>query len=595
MSSHRSPIYAQRLSRSLGLLILVLCLLLTTHVDAQPFDSSIPATTKPALTSEVDKLFADWNKRDTPGCALAVVKDGRIIYKRGYGLANLEYGIRNRPSTVFHVASVSKQFTAFAIHLLAQEGKLSLDDDVRKYLPELHDFGKTITIRHLIHHTSGLRDQWSLLMLGGWRIEDVITEQDILRLVWRQKELNFPPGEEELYSNTGYTLLALIVKRVSGKSFPEFTQERIFKPLGMQHTHFHDKYGFLVKNRAYSYSPLEGGKYEYVALSYSNVGATSLFTTVEDLARWDENFYSGRIGGKPALAEMQKKGKLNNGKEIAYASALFLGEYRGLKTVEHSGGDAGYRADLLRFPDQHFSVILLSNAANFNPVGLSQRVADIYLKEKMKPAPSDPAASPSATKRSEIKIDPKLLDSYIGDYELMPGFLLTFTRENNQLMVQPSGQQKIPIFPSSETDFFLKVVDAQLTFVKPREGGDVQTVILHQGGRDTPAKRIKRIPLTEDQLKEYTGDFYSEELNALYRITLREGKLFMNYPRGEVEMTSTLPDTFAADFPIGTLRFLRSAEKVCNGFTLSQGRVRNLRFVKAEVLPVGRGSTGVSQ
>src|SRR5262245_32446755 len=195
----------------------------------------------------VDKLFAAWNKPTAPGCAVGVLRDGQRLYSQGYGMADLEHGARITPTTVFHIASVSKQFTAFAIYLLAQEGKLALDDDVRKYLPELHDFGKTITIRHLIHHTSGLRDQWNLLAMAGWRLDDVITEKDILRLVWRQRELNFAPGDKQLYSNTGYTLLGVIVKRVSGQSLREYTQEHIFKPLGMQHTHFHDEYGELVQ------------------------------------------------------------------------------------------------------------------------------------------------------------------------------------------------------------------------------------------------------------------------------------------------------------------------------------------------------------
>jgi CubicO group peptidase (beta-lactamase class C family) len=292
--------------------------------------SNLPAP-PPRVKEQVDQLFTKWDKVETPGAAIAIIKDGKIIYSRGYGMANLEYDIPNTPATVFHIASVSKQFTAFAIYLLERENKLSLDDDVRRYLPELHDFGKAITIRQLLHHTSGLRDQWNLLALAGWRLEDVITQQDVLGLIWRQKELNFAPGEQMLYSNTGYTLLGLIVERVSGTSLSKFTQERIFQPLGMTHTHFQDDYGSLVKNRAYSYYTQEGG-YKYIALSYSTVGPTSLFTTVEDLARWDQNFYDGRVGGEMVLDKMQAKGQLNNGRDINYASGLVIDEYRGLSS-----------------------------------------------------------------------------------------------------------------------------------------------------------------------------------------------------------------------------------------------------------------------
>jgi CubicO group peptidase (beta-lactamase class C family) len=241
----------------------------------------------------VDKVFAEWDSTVSPGCALSVIKDGKIIYKRGYGMADLDHDIPISPETVFHVASISKQFTAAAILLLAQEGKLSLDDDVRKYVPELPDFGALITIRQLIHHTSGLRDQWSLLGLAGWRYSlDLITDDDVLDVMSRQKELNFLPGEKHVYCNTGYTLLAQIVKRVSGQSFREFTTSRIFKPLDMKSTHFRDDHAEIVKHIAYGYVNGEGGNsYRLSVTNFDTVGATSLLTTVEDLAQWDENFY----------------------------------------------------------------------------------------------------------------------------------------------------------------------------------------------------------------------------------------------------------------------------------------------------------------
>src|SRR5215470_16918957 len=272
--------------RRLGVLLAVL----SASGGLEALENQAASKPLPA-TGDIEKAnatFAAWDKPASPGCALGVLKDGQLLYSHGYGLADVEHSVSITPTTVFHIASISKQFTAFAIYILANEGKLSIDDDVRKYLPELHDFHRVITIRHLLNHTSGLRDQWNLLMLAGWRLTDEITEQDILNMVWRQRELNFPPGEDEVYSNTGYTLLALIVERVSGRSLREFTQERIFEPLGMLHTHFQDHYGTLVQNRAYSYERQPDGGYQYVTLSYSTVVPSSLFTTLEDLARWDE-------------------------------------------------------------------------------------------------------------------------------------------------------------------------------------------------------------------------------------------------------------------------------------------------------------------
>jgi len=339
---------------------------------------------------KVDQLLALVDRPDSPGAAVAVIQDGKTIYKKGFGSAQLEYGIPITPSTIFHVASVSKQFTAFAVAVLADQGKLSLDDDVRKHIPEVPDFGKTITLRHLIYHTSGLRDQWHLLYLAGWQPDDVMTLEHILTIVRNQKELNFDPGEERAYCNTGYTLLAETVARVTGQSFREWTQANIFEPLKMNNTHFHDDHEHLVPNRAYSYFPHAEASsgFRKGVLNFANVGATSLFTTVEDLAKWSNNFDTAHVGGLSVIKTMLESGGLNDdGQEwstpAAYAFGLFLGEYRGLTNISHSGGDAGFRSMLNRFPEQHFAVVILSNFANFEPFDVSFAVAELYLEAEM--------------------------------------------------------------------------------------------------------------------------------------------------------------------------------------------------------------------
>jgi len=338
---------------------------------------------------KIDQLLALVDRPDSPGAAVAVIQDGKTIYKKGFGSAQLEYEIPITPSTIFHVASVSKQFTAFAVAMLADQGKLSLDDDVRKHIPEVPDFGKTITLRHLIHHTSGLRDQWGLLRLAGVRWDDVMTLEHILTMVRNQKELNFDPGEERAYCNTGYTLLAETVARVTGQSFREWTQANIFEPLKMNNTHFHDDHEMLVPNRAYSYYPRAEASlgFRKAVLSYANVGATSLFTTVEDLAKWSNNFDTAHVGGPSVIKTMLESGGLNDdGQEWsnpAYAFGLYLDEYRGLTAIAHSGGDAGFRSFLVRFPEQHFAVVILSNFANFEPFDVSFAVAELYLEAEM--------------------------------------------------------------------------------------------------------------------------------------------------------------------------------------------------------------------
>lgn len=540
--------------------------------------------TAPAFADDkkIDALFSAWNKPDSPGAVLAVIKDGKVVRRGAYGMADIERAAPNKASTTFHVASVSKQFTAFAVYLLAQDGKLGLDDDIRKYLPEMHDFGHTITIGQLIHHTSGLRDQWNLLALAGWRLEDVITESDVLRVVSGQKKLNFTPGREHLYCNTGYTLLGIIVKRVSGKSLPAFTKERMFDPLGMKNTHFHDDYQMLVNGRASSYEKSPDGRWQYIALSYSNVGATSLFTTVDDLALWDQNFYDGKVGGMALLAQMQTRGKLASGREIDYAGGLGIGKYRGLDAVEHSGGDAGFRSNIIRFPKERLSVVILSNAGDMRPTRLSRAVADAYLGTAAEPLP----VASAKPEHKEIKLDPARLDAFVGNFALNPSFVISFTKENGQLMTQATGQPKFPVFASGERSFFLKVVDAQFTFDAPGADGVVMSGTLHQNGKNQPAKRVKAIVLSQDELAARTGTFYSEELNVIYKISQKDGGLVLHHPRGDMPLNLASATAFSAPFPIGNVEYSCDAARGCNSFSVSNGRVRNLVFSKVAITPV---------
>lgn len=372
---------------------------------------------------QVDQIMSLLTTPDKPGATIVVAKGDQLLLNKGYGSANTEYNIPNGPKTVFHIASVSKQFTAFSIAMLADQGKLSVDDDVRKYIPELPDFGQKITIRQLIHHTSGLRDQWNLLALAGWRLDDVITKNQVLRIMSKQKDLNFKPGDEFSYCNTGYTLAAEIVSRISGKSFDEWTQENIFKPLGMTNTLFYEDHDRIVKNRAYSYNDF-GGELKKSVLSYSTAGATSLFTTAEDLVKWSNNFRTMKVGNPKIMALMEERGILNKGDTTGYAFGQDLGKHRGLKTAAHGGADAGYRSFLLRFPDQQYTIVVLSNIGSFNTGRVAYQLADIYLKDLLKDEEkkTTPASTPQ---KDEVKVSSELLKLYSGQYELRPGFVVT--------------------------------------------------------------------------------------------------------------------------------------------------------------------------
>jgi len=359
-------------------------------------------------TREVDKLFAPWDKTTSPGAALAIIKDGKIIYKRGYGMAKLEDDLVMTPSKIFDIGSVSKQFTAACVALLALEGKLSLEDDVRQYIPELPVYGRPITLRHLLHHTSGLRDYNTLLSLAGFRPDsDCPTVEEALEIICRQKGLNHPPGEEYSYTNTGYFLLGQIVERVSGKSLNQFAQERIFQPLGMKNTFFQDNHHQIIKNRASGYAP-EGENFRLEMSNWDEVGDGNVYTTVEDLYLWDQAFYNYKLG-RELMDMLHTQGKLNNGQTIDYAFGLVIGTYRGLRTVSHSGSWAGFRASLIRFPEEKFSIICLSNLSTFNPAAISYKIADIYLADKFKEKIKKGNASgnqglPSFRKRAQGKM-----------------------------------------------------------------------------------------------------------------------------------------------------------------------------------------------
>ena len=346
------------------------------------------------IISAVDAIFAPWDETGSPGCALGVVEDGEFIYERGYGFANLDWDIPSATDTVFYVGSVSKQFTAAVIALLAEEGTVDLDENIREYFPEIRRYAQPITVRHLVHHTSGLRDIYTLMSLAGIRLEDVFTDEQAIELIAAQRETNFEPGSEYLYSNSGYFLLAQLVERASGKTLREFAEERIFAPLGMEDTHFHDRPSHIVDRRAISYQDSDVDFHNYIATghrefqvsylgNFDKVGAGGLYTTVRDLLLWDRNFYSGDVGGRPFLDLIHTRGALNDGSQLTYAFGLTVDEYRGLKTVSHGGSMMGFKAAYLQFPEQRFSVITTCNLGSINPMPLSQQVADVYLEDQL--------------------------------------------------------------------------------------------------------------------------------------------------------------------------------------------------------------------
>ena len=530
---------------------------------------------------QIDQLFTSWNTIESPGAAVAVEKDGKVIYKKGFGSAELEYNIPITPQTVFHIASVSKQFTCFAVLLLEKQGKLSIYDDIRKYIPEVPDFGKVITLNHLMHHISGLRDQWELLAMAGWRLDDIITKDQIIRIVSRQKELNFNPGDEYMYCNTGFTLLAEVVARISGQPFPEFTRINIFEPLKMTNTLFYDDCEKIVRNRAYSFYADSTG-YKKSILSYSNAGATSLFTTAEDLCKWSRNFENPVVGGKDIIDRMNLRGVLNKGDTITYAMGQDISRYKGLKIISHGGADAGYRSYLVRFPDQKFSVNVLSNLASFDPGGMSFKIADIYLKDKevMSGPKKEETGNQSPAEASEVKVDHNVLVSYCGQYEWQPGIFVTVSLENDILFVSAPELPKTAMVAVSATEFDVKPVSARVTFVP--ESGKVTRMQVKMNGGEVIAMKLPDFDPAKINLSEYTGSFYSEELSTSYTMVVTSGKLIARHFRtGDIILTLTKPDNFTGNqWYFRNVVFTRDSNGKITGCKVSGGRAMNLKFVK---------------
>jgi CubicO group peptidase (beta-lactamase class C family) len=332
----------------------------------------------PHITERIDSLFSQWDKTTSPGCAIGVVSDDSLIFSKGYGMANLEYGIPITPQTIFHIASVSKQFTAYSILLLERQGKLSLEDDIHKYLDWFPDLKEKITIRNLLNHTSGIRDQWELLAIAGTRLDDVITQDQIIKILAKQQALNFRPGTDWSYSNSGFTLLAEIVRSVSGQTLRQFADSAIFKPLGMTHTHFHDDYTEIVPNRSYSYFTSKKDRFTNAVLSYSNVGATSLFTNIQDMSKWIMNFYDPAVGDRKEIRELTQPALVNGEKVRNYAKGIVADSIYGQLRYQHGGGDAGYRIFISVFPAQRMGFIVFSNLGDVD----AQRKNEQYLVDE---------------------------------------------------------------------------------------------------------------------------------------------------------------------------------------------------------------------
>jgi len=539
-----------------------------------------------SLIKKIDAIFSPWAKNNSPGCAIGIVRNGKPLYLQGYGMTNLEYSIPNTSKTIFHIASESKKFTAFAILLLEQQGKLKIDDNISQYLPYVPDFGEKITIKNLIQHTSGIRDLWELFLIAGWRLDDIITQQQIINMVKLQKELNFKPGEEYMYCNTGYILLAEIVKEVSGKTLRNFTQEYIFNPLKMFHTHFHDDVEMIVPNRAYSYYfDDSSNKFKKSLLNYDAVGPTSLFTTVEDMIKWNRNMDTGEVGGKELIEQLHEKTVLNNGKEISYAFGISIMNYRGIKLVGHGGRDAGFRMYIGRYPEIDILIVVFCNLATMSAHRLVQKIMDTIIEEKIVSLHEEPRleGDKSNEKNSKMLFQGKIKDwkeEIDGLFEILPWEIVQLHFEDNSInfaefehLTNKSQfvQKESLIFEDRNGDKIEIIIDEQKKF---------KGLIGYFGGEKISLKKIDAKILTETEKTEYMGNYFSDELQIQYQIKMKKDeKLVVSHHRiKEFELIPLQKDSFCGLFC--HFSFIRNEEKVITGFQVTNGGFRNLKFIK---------------
>lgn len=520
------------------------------------------------VAAKVDRVFERWSRSDTPGCAVGVAVNGQPVLIRAYGMANLEYGLRIRPDTIFESGSVAKQFTAAAIALLVQDGKLSLDDPVRKHIPELPNFGTPILIRHFLNHTSGLRSQWPLLSLAGRPPGLAVHSNDeIIELVGRMKELNFKPGDEFLYNNTGYTLLGVVVQRVSGKSLAEFSRERLFAPLGMTRTQWRDDFTKIVLDRATAYRQERDGTFR-TYMPFTNVhGNGGLLTTVGDLLIWNANLDAPRLGGQALVEQLQTRGRLNDGFENEYSQGLVVTSYKGLREVSHGGSTAGYQTFLARFPDERLSIAVLSNVTSSGPARLAHEVADLFLAGKLKePAKPAPAAVPAEALRKFVGVYREPLT----DAAMRVGL----DKEGKALLI--AGQAVVAV---SENTFVSADGGRQAVF--EAGSGSVPLRMRESDGRSKPRLWEAMPPFAPkpEELTAFAGTYYSDEIDTTYDLFVEGGALKVRFrPAMRFTLAPVYEDAFEGDGNV--LRFTRDPAGGITGFLVYAGRVRHLRFTK---------------
>lgn len=546
------------------------------------------------IENQVDNIFRKWDKTNSPGCALIIVKDEEIVYERGYGMANLEHGVPISPDSVFDIGSTSKQFTSACVLMLSRRNKLHLDDDIRKFIYEMPDYGMAISIRHLVHHTSGLRDYLELMPMAGMPYSNDYQEEEIVGLIARQRELNFKPGDEHLYCNSGYFLLSEIVQRVSGRSLREFADENIFRPLGMIKTHFHDDATRMVCDRASAYAPTPDGGFAIDMGVFDVVGDGGLYTTARELVQWNRNFVRNVLdgGGQEFIGQLICPGALNDGTTLKYAFGLVVDSHRGLRTISHGGSWYGYRAQFLRFADQGYSFICLGNVATMNPDWLVKKAADLYLKDRF--TERTPHESDAGT-QVVVPSPGGWLDGIAGSYCAQEGELGCVAIRNieGEISVEALGDlQEMTFLEPNRIISADGSRDFDLT-IDAAPNGAIQTIKanLYGGMIVEVLKPIKVDSWKTENLQAFCGEFCNDEVRATHHVSAQEGSLWLKIMSlHPVQLTLLANDLLDAGH--FQLRYQRDETGRIAGYSLHAGRARRMVFRKQHIRDAKRVPKG---
>nr|WP_297789078.1 serine hydrolase domain-containing protein [uncultured Allomuricauda sp.] len=529
---------------------------------------------------KIDSLFTSWNVPKHPGGAVLVSKDGKTIFSKSYGLANIEYNIPNTNNTLFNIGSISKQFTAMGIVLLEEQNKLSFDDNIRTYIPELPNFGETITIRHLLQHTSGLRDLHGLLGLAGWRSGDLETNDDVYRIIKNQKELNFKPNEEFLYSNTGYILLAKIIENISQLKFDQWMKQNVFKPLGMKHTYVATSLNEIVPNNATSYYLRED--FERVLEYWGYYGSGNTHSTIEDLNIWLQNFSTPQNNWETAFKKLLFTTPLNNGFETNYGFGVRIEDYSGRKVIQHGGSVGGFRALVRTFPEEQLNIVILSNYSRSNIGSKANKISDVLLNKK-NDSLTKTATTSAQLPAKFIKLSKQRLEEFEGVYwsDSEKSGRKVYLK-NDTLQYSSSAGNEWPLLPIGEHTFIMN--HPSIKPIVKFDGITHQMIITTDSNLPGIFSFLQsNLDIKTNGNNMLVGKYYSPELKTMYSISIDDkSNIYLEHARhGIIKLEQLYNTIFSGNWPVGTVEIKRNEKGKVMGLRMSNGRTRNVWFEKA--------------